>query len=109
MIALLAIAAGGFVGGAARYLLSVWPGGRLGTWLANTVACALLGAAVLVSGPMYALVAVGCAGALSTWSTLAAEIGGLLVERRWLRAAGYTIATIVAGWTALMVLAAALT
>lgn len=108
MISFLAIAVGGFVGGATRYLLSFRPGGRVGTWVANTLACAVLGLAVLCTGPVYALVAVGCAGALSTWSTLASEIGSLILEGHWWRAALYSAATIACGWCAYVVIASAL-
>lgn len=39
----------------------------------------------------------GFAGALSTWSTLAREIGQLLQARRFRLVAGYTSATLIAG------------
>lgn len=95
--AILAVAAGGFLGGAMRSLLAARPGGLWGTFTTNLLAVVVLGL-VLGHGGLLALAAgAGFAGALSTWSTLAREIGGLLRERRFRRAAGYTSATLTAG------------
>ncbi|MDO5671080.1 MAG: CrcB family protein [Corynebacterium sp.] len=97
MSAVLLVAAGGFCGGLMRHLLVLWPGGLRGTFAANLLAVVVLGMS-LGHGEVLALAAgVGFAGALSTWSTLAWEIGELLQGRRFRLAAGYTSATLIAG------------
>ena len=74
MTTILQIAFGGFLGGSLRYLLCRLPHGLL---LANTIACFLLG--LSQHSPFLA---VGIAGALSTWSSLAAHLGPLLRTSR---------------------------
>lgn len=96
------VAVGACAGGMGRFALATHPGGRLGTWLANSAACVVLGVALgsKLSGiapAAYLLVATGLAGALSTWSTFAAELGALLVEREWMKALGYLSGTTVTG------------
>ncbi|WP_454044880.1 fluoride efflux transporter FluC [Corynebacterium sp. Marseille-Q2516] len=95
-----AVAGGGMIGGSARFVLAQRPGGVWGTWLANSLACLVLGV-VTAAGGAGALVVLaagtGFAGALSTWSTLAAELGARVRARRWASAAGYLAATVAAG------------
>ena len=74
MTTILQIAFGGFLGGSLRYLLCRLPHGLL---LANTIACFLLG--LSQHSPFLA---VSIAGALSTWSSLAAHLGPLLRTSR---------------------------
>ncbi|WP_448851391.1 CrcB family protein [Corynebacterium sp. 335C] len=92
-----AIAAGGALGAVARHLLAKFgPGGLLA---ANVAACALLGwcAAVPPPGAWAALLGAGFAGALSTWSTLAALVGGWWSGGRRGAAIGYLALTAVLG------------
>lgn len=97
LLAVLAVGAGGFLGGVARHLLALWPGGLLGTFAANSLAVIVFGAAMGLSGVTALAVGAGFAAALSTWSTLAREIGQLLKERRFRLLTGYTTATLTAG------------
>ena len=120
----LAVFAGGIVGGILRYVSAARFGSRSGLVIANTAATALLAltlaltadpsaAATLSVGtpasmstgmtlsPMLtALLGTGLAGALSTWSSLAKEIGLMLVNRQWWQAVAYIIATLVLGLAA---------
>lgn len=100
--ALVGVALGSSMGGFVRWCLKQWPGGHGGTWLANMVACALLGAvsAAHTSPMVFFIVGTGGAGALSTWSTLAAEWGALYRDHRWARLAGEAAASIVGGLAA---------
>ncbi|KQB84875.1 FluC/FEX family fluoride channel [Corynebacterium oculi] len=101
MIALfLAVSVGGFFGGAGRYFLSRYPGGWRGTWCANALACLILSFSLHHGGLVAAAWGTGVAGALSTWSTLAAEVGQALLSggsRRRRQAALYLGATLCAG------------
>lgn len=97
MSAILAVALGGFLGGALRSLLVGWPGGLRGTFTANLVAVVVLGLTLGYGGLPALAAGVGFAGALSTWSTLAREIGDLLQARRHALVAGYATATLTAG------------
>ena len=98
--AILAIALGAAVGGALRYALAElavkWADSKLpGTWTANMIACFVAGVAAVVwsrgtsiSNGMtpalaYAAVMIGFAGGLSTWSTMANELGEMLKQRHW--------------------------
>lgn len=95
--AALAVGLGGFLGGLVRGLLARWPGGLRGTFTANLVAAIILGAVIGAGELVYLALGTGFAGALSTWSTLARELGQLLQERRWRLLAGYASATLTAG------------
>ena len=103
-----AVAAGGFLGGVLRFAATAWLTSRRGVLVANVVASALLGAVVAgVRDPLLvALVGTGLAGALSTWSTLAKEVGLLVVAGRRGWAVGYLVATLLLGITAAAVAAA---
>lgn len=93
---------GGAAGGLGRYALSKAVPPYWGTLAANSLACLLLGFAMALplSGVTGALVSTGVAGALSTWSTLAKELGGLLQARAKLLCAAYLLGTLAAGFTA---------
>jgi len=106
MTAVLAVAAGGFLGGLLRHLLALWPGGLRGTFAANLLAVAVVGLTVGHGGLLALAAGAGFAGALSTWSTLAQEIGLLLQARRFRTVAGYAAATLIAGVTVAWLLAA---
>ncbi|MBC3186939.1 CrcB family protein [Corynebacterium sp. zg-331] len=108
MIALFAaVAAGAFCGGVGRFALSRSPGGWLGTWCANALACAILALSLRAEGLAAAAWGTGLAGALSTWSTLAAEIGGAVRGGHTRRAALYLGATLCAGCALIALLAPA--
>ncbi|NLF90007.1 MAG: CrcB family protein [Corynebacterium marinum] len=97
---ILAVGLGGFAGGMVRGALARWPGGPAGTFAANLAATAVLAGVIAAAGHtglVYLALGTGFAGALSTWSTLAREIGQLLKERRYVPAAGYASATLTAG------------
>lgn len=97
VLTVLAVGGGGFLGGLGRWILARYPGGLRGTFLANLLAVAVLGAVIGHGGWLALAWGTGFAGTLSTWSTLAREIGGLLKARRFLAAAGYATATLTAG------------
>lgn len=100
---LACVAIGGAAGGLGRWGLKQWPGGHLGTWVANMLACALLGAlnaATPSSSLLFLLAGTGGAGALSTWSTLAAEWGALLTGRHYRSLGAEVIASLAGGLAA---------
>ncbi len=92
-----AVAVGGFLGGLGRWALGRWPGGRPGTWGANMVACMVLGVALGGPGLVPLAAGTGFAGALSTWSTLARELGELARVKRWRTFWTYLGATVIFG------------
>ena len=55
------------------------------------------GAVVGTREPLALLWGTGVAGALSTWSTLARELGQNVRQRRWRTVVGYATATLLAG------------
>lgn len=97
IVTVLAVGFGGFLGGLVRGVLSRWPGGLHGTFTANLMATIVLGVVVGAGELVFLAVGTGFAGALSTWSTLARELGQLLKERQWRLLAGYASATLTAG------------
>lgn len=99
-----AVAAGAFLGGAGRYALGRYPGGWRGTWCANALACAILALSLHAGGPIAAACGTGLAGALSTWSTLAAELGRALRTGRAPQAGAYLGATLLTGCALLLIL-----
>ncbi|APT85372.1 fluoride efflux transporter FluC [Corynebacterium aquilae] len=78
---LIPIIVGGFCGGVSRYTLSKLPHG---THVANMFACIVLGivTAIASHAPWAVFLGVGFAGALSTWSTLAKELGQHFKQHR---------------------------
>ncbi|MBZ8178192.1 hypothetical protein GSS88_10395 [Corynebacterium sp. 3HC-13] len=98
-LAIICVAIGGALGGIVRWLLKKYPGGYLGTFIANMAACALLGWASTkpTSSFLFVTLGTGIAGALSTWSTLAAELGQLWQHRKYPHLAGYLLASVVGG------------
>ncbi|AIG64627.1 hypothetical protein CATYP_08635 [Corynebacterium atypicum] len=87
----------GALGGAVRYLLARLPGGLTGTWLANILGSFAAGLAFGLDGLAHTVLAAGFAGAVSTLSTLAQELGGLIKHRHFLRFAYYLVVTIAGG------------
>ncbi|MCT1411454.1 fluoride efflux transporter FluC [Corynebacterium sanguinis] len=92
-----AVTVGAFLGGLARWGLSRIPGGLTGTLLANLFASIVIGLSLGLEPRWQVFLGVGFAGALSTWSTLAKELGQLIKEQAWRRAGVYAVATAVLG------------
>ena len=100
LLTLATVAVGAFFGGIARWALSRIPAPRVGTWAANMVACSVLGF-VYGQGVLVAMaVGTGFAGALSTWSTLAKELGQLIKDKDYSEALRYALATALLGLVA---------
>lgn len=92
-LTLILVAAGGALGGICRWLLSRIPAPRVGTFAANAAAAGVLGF-VLTAPSIWPLAAgAGFAGALSTWSTLAKELGVLVKLRAYRAFARYALLT----------------
>ncbi|PLW00855.1 crcB 2 [Corynebacterium ulcerans] len=98
LYALGAVLLGGFCGGVCRFWLGKL-GPYRGTLVANVAACALIAWLWRSALPQELMVFVGTglAGALSTWSTLAQELGTDIVQGRWAAALGYLAATCALG------------
>lgn len=99
--AVLLVAVGGALGAVARHLVSMPPVGPFrGVLSVNVAGSALLGALVAAGDrvPPWLLLtaAVGFAGALTTWSTLAVQVSEL-ARRAPGRAAAYLLLTLVLG------------
>ncbi len=110
MTAILAVAVGGALGAAVRYLLAhvlthgVRPSSWLpvGTLIANTVGCFILGWAVnSLDGTALLLVGSGFCGGLTTWSTLASETDRLAATGERRRSVTYLVLTLLLGGTAM--------
>lgn len=110
---LTAVALGGAMGAAARYLASGWIhrlfGERLpwGTLVVNVVGCFLLGYLVVrweraTAPAAYRLLwGVGFLGSFTTYSTFALETGTMMNEGAWAGAGGFIALHIVLGMTAI--------
>ena len=110
---LAAVAAGGAVGASARYgvelLLPSSPGGfPWGTFLVNVSGCFVIGALIVLiterleegtrlSRYLRPLLAVGLLGAYTTYSTYAVEVDTAIRDGDIRVAAGYAVASLVAG------------
>lgn len=57
----------------------------LGVLVVNVTACAVVALAALTSWQWHGLLVLGFAGGLSTWSSLAVDVAGMIRERRWAR------------------------
>ncbi|WP_411708841.1 FluC/FEX family fluoride channel [Corynebacterium sp. LaCa116] len=99
----LSVLIGGFVGGCARFALTRILPSPACTFAANLVGAALAGVAYGYAAHTTApeffvpLLAVGLAGGLSTWSTLAKELGEMIKAKRWWRLARYLLWTVGLG------------
>ena len=121
---LVAIGLGGAVGSVCRYLVTVAataiPGGStfLGTTLVNVIGCAALGALAeylritqdslietIISTRTSLAIRFGFLGALTTFSTFAAESFLLAETGRWLAVGMYVAANFLVGLFALVVAA----
>ena len=94
--AFLANHAGGVLGGMARVgLTRLIENARAATFAANTVACTIAGFAATAPIAWQIALGAGFAGALSTWSTLARELGDLISAGRHRDALRYALRTAV--------------
>ncbi|BAU96878.1 camphor resistance protein CrcB [Corynebacterium suranareeae] len=93
---------GGFFGGFLRWTLAQLFPGKRATLTANTLACFVGGFVVSLELPhLYtALLIAGFCGALSTWSTLAKELGQLINDKKWWPMLGYLSLTFALGYLA---------
>lgn len=102
VLAALAVAGGGFVGGCARFALTRALPPYVAVLAANIVGSLLLGIGVGAPGILPLLLAVGVGGGMSTWSTFAVQMAQLVEKRQWPRLAKYLAATValcvVAAW-----------
>lgn len=107
----MAVLIGGAVGAGLRYALthalthglrpSPWL--PLGTLVANTVGCFVLGwAQAALAGTTFLLVGVGFCGGLTTWSTLATETDRLAATGEPRRSGGYLALTLLLGALAVL-------
>jgi CrcB protein len=92
----LIVLALGAVGAALRFAAARWSP-LLGIAAVNVGAAFVLGLVADWDGIAATGVRVGLLGAMSTWSTLAQQVGDLVRGRRWFRAAAYLGGTLVAG------------
>lgn len=91
------------VGAAVRFLASDrWPGGHRGTLLVNVAGSLLLGLLTGAGAAVPLVVGVGGLGALTTFSTFAADTLALAEKSRY-RAGGHVAATVVLGLAAALV------
>ncbi|AKK11786.1 fluoride efflux transporter FluC [Corynebacterium uterequi] len=90
------VAVGGFFGGFTRWWLTRQQPSRRAILLSNVGASLLLGGltGAEVHGWCYLLLGVGLSGALSTWSTFAAQVVELWVDRHRRRAVAYAASTL---------------
>ena len=93
----IAVGAGAFLGGIARWALSRMPGTHVGTWTANVVGSAVFAFSTVMPGLWPAFLGAGFGGALSTLSTLAKEAGTMVKNKQWHDLASYVLATAVGG------------
>lgn len=97
-LTLAVVFAGGVLGGMARFALSrLIDNARAATFAANTVACAVAGFAATTPAAWQLALGAGLAGALSTWSTLARELGDLITAGRHRPALRHALRTAVLG------------
>lgn len=106
IILITGFAAAAFLGGMLRSMLSQWLPRYVGTFVANMFASLAAGLAIgfatlvesdSLSTMLPAIVATGFAGALSTWSTLASELSGLIKSKRYKRLIRYLYFTLAVG------------
>ena len=97
-LTLAVVFAGGVLGGMARFgLTRLIDNARAATFAANTVACTIAGFAATTPVAWQLTLGAGLAGALSTWSTLARELGDLIAAGRHREALRYALRTAVLG------------
>lgn len=97
LLTLGAVFVGAFLGGIVRWAFSQAPRERAGTFMANIVACTVLGFSLALPITWQLGLGAGFAGALSTWSTLAQELGTLYKRRQWGEFGKYAALTAAVG------------
>lgn len=88
---------GAFLGGLARWALSVTIGGTPGTWAANIVGSAVLGFSAAMPVMWPAFLGAGFGGAVSTLSTMAKEMGEMIEQQKWWPLVRYATLTCAVG------------
>lgn len=97
-LTLAAVFAGAFFGGAARFALTrAIHNAHAATFAANVVGSAVAGFAITAPVAWQIALGVGFAGALSTWSTFARELGEMIKSKRHGEALRYAVSTAVIG------------
>lgn len=97
-LTLAAVFAGAFFGGAARFALTrAIHNAHAATFAANVVGSAVAGFAITTTVPWQLALGAGFAGALSTWSTFAKELGEMIKARQHGNALRYAVSTAVIG------------
>ena len=97
-LTLAVVFAGGVLGGMARFgLTRMIENARAATFAANTVACTIAGFAATAPIAWQIGLGAGFAGALSTWSTFARELGDLITAGQHRQALRYAVRTAVLG------------
>ncbi len=100
MLTVLGFTALAGAGAGLRFLATDrWPGGHRGTLVVNVVGSLALGLLVGASAPVPVIVGVGGLGALTTFSTFAADTLDLAANRP-VQAVGHVLITVVLGVTA---------
>ena len=99
---LLCVLLGGFIGGSLRYGFTRLLPAPYCTFVANIMGSLTLGLAYgfaqLADAPLiHPFLALGLAGGLSTWSTLAKELGEMIKRKQWGRLSKYLFWTIGLG------------
>ncbi len=97
MLTVLGFTALAGAGAGLRFLATDrWPGGHRGTLLVNVAGSLALGLLAGASAPVPVVVGVGGLGALTTFSTFAADTLDLAANRP-VRAVGHVLTTVVLG------------
>ncbi len=107
---LLLVGAGSFLGGALRYVVTLWMKGVChqgfpwGTLLVNLLGCFLLGLIVgafgrcnALSSPWCLMLSIGVCGGFTTFSTFANESLQMLQGGDWLHFIAYVSVSVIAG------------
>lgn len=97
-LTLAVVFAGGVLGGMGRFALTrLINNARAATFAANVVASTIAGFAATAPIAWQIGLGAGFAGALSTWSTLARELGDLITTGQYRPALRYALRTAVIG------------
>jgi len=88
---------GAFLGGLTRWALSEALPGTVGTFAANIVGSAVLGFSAAMPVMWPAFLGAGFGGAVSTLSTMAKEMGGMIRAKQWWPLTRYVLLTCAVG------------